>query len=138
MLLQASTSAVQRAGVNRSFTGMGSRGSSAGKLPMLRTASGSVLDQRQEQDAGASNSFHKPRAYCIVRSLLIQHLCPSETNSQGGTFHSLTEDNPGIIDPGRRPVSAKSPKCMNYYGSPLQGARRAKESLPGSGESSQD
>ena len=50
--VQASTSAVQRAGVNRSFTGMGSRGSSAGRLPMSRTASGSVLDTRQEQDAG--------------------------------------------------------------------------------------
>ena len=60
MLVQASTSAVQRAGVNRSFTGMGSRGSSAGKLPMSRTASGSVLDYRQEQDAGAVSSLKEP------------------------------------------------------------------------------
>ncbi len=52
MAVQASTSAVQRAGINRSFTGMGSRGSSAGKLPMSRTASGSVLDKHQDQDAG--------------------------------------------------------------------------------------
>ena len=50
--MQAVTSAVQRAGVNRSFTGMGSRSSSTPKLPMSRTASGSILDNRQEQDAG--------------------------------------------------------------------------------------
>ena len=49
--VQATNSVMQRAGINRSFTGMGSRASSTGKLPMSRTASGSVLD-RQEGDAG--------------------------------------------------------------------------------------
>ena len=48
---QATNSVMQRAGINRSFTGMGSRAGSTGKLPMSRTASGSVLD-RQEVDAG--------------------------------------------------------------------------------------
>ena len=59
MAVQASTSAVQRAGINRSFTGMGSRGSSTGKLPMSRTASGSVLDHRQDQDAGTVNALKR-------------------------------------------------------------------------------
>ena len=50
--MQASASAVQRAGVNKSFTGMGSRAGSTAKLPISRTASGSVLDKRQEHDTG--------------------------------------------------------------------------------------
>ena len=56
--MQASASAVQRAGVNKSFTGMGSRAGSTAKLPISRTASGSVLDKRQEHDTGMITRKH--------------------------------------------------------------------------------
>jgi len=57
---------------------MGSRAGSTAKLPISRTASGSVLDKRQEHDTGTITRKHQQNvdADHINAALLVVHLLP--------------------------------------------------------------
>ena len=117
--MQAVTSAVQRAGVNRSFTGMGSRSSSTPKLPMSRTASASILDNRQEQDAGdvlhaaASGpcAAHVSSLADKAFSVTLPHHHPKLHMMRQPCMHCLLPPLPSLQQSQRGPPDAREELC---------------------------